>query len=615
MRSASRLTRAEQHLQADRTIQDLKKLGEALIAQWKPADPSWPTEEGAVYIRVSTLEQLLVDQGSVEQQVYIAVSEAVSRSQQDRINYRITHFYIEKPMRGKIDRRPELDRLRHRIKKKIHTFTIMKELSRIFRESTLWKEFFKLCIEHSCQVMIRGLPLNPNDPTQVLQLDILAAFAEYESNVNSKRGRESHFSAMVSSGKFNATHSVLGLDQLIVNGIPKVGFYVRNEEELKTVVWIYETFLRTSSYQVTLAEIAKLGIKNKNGHVFKKHSLTTLLTNRKYIGEWYVNEKNKDKNPRRLMPYEMFEIVSLPHGCVIDRVLWDEVQKLAAQIKGSKKRNGPRQRIYPLSGVLKFEDGTPFGGTSGKSGGHFYYKNIPHNIRLPAEELEQLTRQCVSQTLHASPTFKAALNERLARTQTVGDLMDVEVTRIEADLLELKKREETSLRRLDLFANESHEAAETIRARFYEEHSKIQTEMESLKRRAADFKNRRKLLLGEANDVRSLVANAGKVIMLIAKNDPVALRAAYAQLFYSVTVGRQRDDGSWSVKFIFRDDRFDEDTEKTEVSADFVNRTDDGRFEDKMAREEGIEPPTKRLTAACSTAELLPNNAYAERQN
>ncbi len=26
-----------------------------------------------------------------------------------------------------------------------------------------------------------------------------------------------------------------------------------------------------------------------------------------------------------------------------------------------------------------------------------------------------------------------------------------------------------------------------------------------------------------------------------------------------------------------------------------------------MAREEGIEPPTKRLTAACSTAELLPN--------
>jgi hypothetical protein len=26
-----------------------------------------------------------------------------------------------------------------------------------------------------------------------------------------------------------------------------------------------------------------------------------------------------------------------------------------------------------------------------------------------------------------------------------------------------------------------------------------------------------------------------------------------------------------------------------------------------MAREEGIEPPTRRLTAACSTAELLPN--------
>lgn len=36
---------------------------------------------------------------------------------------------------------------------------------------------------------------------------------------------------------------------------------------------------------------------------------------------------------------------------------------------------------------------------------------------------------------------------------------------------------------------------------------------------------------------------------------------------------------------------------------------------EKVAREEGIEPPTRRLTAACSTAELLPTKDKAEQSN
>ena len=65
----------------------------------------------------------------------------------------------------------------------------------------------------------------------------------------------------------------------VINDDPKVGFYVTNEKEMKTVSWIMETFLKYGSHQKTLEELRALGIKNKNGRDFKKNSLLTLLTN------------------------------------------------------------------------------------------------------------------------------------------------------------------------------------------------------------------------------------------------------------------------------------------------------------------------------------------------
>ena len=46
---------------------------------------------------------------------------------------------------------------------------------------------FRLCQQYDCEICIRGLPFNPNDPASILQLDQLAAFAEFESRTTSKR--------------------------------------------------------------------------------------------------------------------------------------------------------------------------------------------------------------------------------------------------------------------------------------------------------------------------------------------------------------------------------------------------------------------------------------------
>jgi hypothetical protein len=113
-----------------------------------------------------------------------------------------------------------------------------------------------------------------------------------------ERTKESNFSAMVSSGKFNSTHLVLGLDQLIVNEVPQVGFYIRNDQEMKVVEWVMRTFVKYASYQKVLEECQRSGVKNKNGKPFLRHSLITLLTNKKYIGKWESKRRKQSRTAR-----------------------------------------------------------------------------------------------------------------------------------------------------------------------------------------------------------------------------------------------------------------------------------------------------------------------------
>ena len=221
--NSKQLSKDERKALIDRVISECELLAKNYVKNWQPINPDWKTVEGCAYLRLSDDDQVLVEKGSLEQQINIAVSEALIRSEADHINYKISVFYIEPGITGTHDRRPQFQLMKKNIRLNKHKFVVIKEIARMIRDLLLWKELFKLCHEMQCEIFIRGLPFNPNDPTQVLQLDFLAMLAEYESKLISKRLKESVFAAIVSSGKFNLTHKVLGLDQLKINGEDKVG--------------------------------------------------------------------------------------------------------------------------------------------------------------------------------------------------------------------------------------------------------------------------------------------------------------------------------------------------------------------------------------------------------
>jgi DNA invertase Pin-like site-specific DNA recombinase len=569
---------------------------------WKPFNKTWPTREGAAYLRLSTEDQVLVKDGSLLQQVHIVMEEAKQRSEQDKVNYRVTKIYIDAGISGQKEDRPEFLMMWGQIKKERQSFVIIKELARIARDSALFKNFFQSCIEVGCEIMIRGFPINPNDPTSLFQLDVMAAVAQYEANVAEKRVRENVYSAMVNSGKFNSTHKIFGLDQLVINGEPQVGLYVPNKDELKTWQWIAGQFVKYESYQKTLHACEKRGIKNKCGRPFKKSALTTLLTNPRITGRWELNIENKARDQAKLMPYERYQIVDLPHGCLVDMNLWNRVQGVVEKLRGNKSKATRITRVYPLSGILKYEDGTAFNGSGGQGRGgnrFYYYQNIKNRFRIPVDKVEDEAKKIVAQVLRQSPELFKAIEQRTKKLTSSFDLLKGQLLNIEAEIEQARKEREALDKRLDfLLEGLRIDDAREFKESYLKKSGEIDKKLSELMMAKDTLIVQRRDFDEDQFNIKDLVKQAERVLTIMHERDPVTLKAAYRALFTSIMVSKMDENGLRKLTFNIRSDS---------EFRDFGNRAATVGFDEKMAQEEGFEPPTKRLTAACSTAELLLN--------
>nr|BFD65123.1 recombinase family protein [Bdellovibrio sp. HAGR004] len=574
----------------EKIVEDCRKAISKYHASWRPQNEDWPTLEGCAYLRLSTEDQVTIEKGSLEQQVNIAISEAEIRSQAGHVNYKITEFFIEPGLTGRDDDRPEFKRMSYEIKREKFKFVVIKEISRIARDATIWETFFRLCTTSECEIVIRSFPFNPNDPGQLFQLRILSAFAQYESEQTSKRVKESNFSAMVNSGKFNSTHPVLGLDQLKVGDELKVGFYTPNADELKTVEWLMRTFVKFGSFQKTLEESHSKGILNKHGEPFKKHSLHTLLTNKKYIGLWEVNRDNKDKNQKKLMPYEKYEEVELPHGCVVDKKLWAEVQKTIGKVSSDKIKNTKVTKIYLLSGLLKNKDGKALSGRSGV-GQHnkerYHYYGGPGVRNMRADSLEQEAFKIVKDIVDKNARLKEAVKRRISDLNSRNDLLKNEAQKIKDKISSLND-EKDSLKKslIQITKGATEQEIKEIRDEFMRNISEKNSEIETLEQ---NFKNiGESLKQGESDgfDWSYVAENAEKIQRLIAENDPVSLRTAYQKLFKEIIVGDLDDKGNRPLQFVLRgDDLFDP-----------VNPADYSSVGKELAQKELVKTPNQART-------------------
>ena len=303
--------------------------------------------------------------------------------------------------------------------------------------------------------------------------------------------------------------------------------------------------------------VPKLGVTNKKGKPFKSNSLHTLLTNRKYIGEWEINAKYKNRNQDKLLPYERYSVTKLKHGAVVDLELWQEVQSTIARIAGTKQKCTGIKGEFPLSGILQYEDGSPFHGTSchGRTTRVLHYNNPTNKVRLSADAVHQEARQRVVDIISKSAPLKDAIRARAERGNAAVQLINQELKRVQDKLHNCSAERHKLNTRLDfLLSGSTPDAAIAFREEYLRGIGVIDREEAECKRQQAALEGKR-IEVGESKiDWDHFDKVASRAQKLALENDPIALRNAYRILFEKVIVGQMDPLGVRSLQFVLRSD-------------------------------------------------------------
>ena len=264
---------------------------------------------------------------------------------------------------------------------------------------------------------------------------ILVALAQFEREMTSQRVRENALNRLLKDGKINGAAEILGLSR----DPKRAGHFLVNEEELLKVEQILKLFLKFSSKHKALCEAKKLGLTGKKGRELTGHMIDTIIDNAKwrYRGLWHANKDNEHKDPSDLPETKRFQLVELPHGPLIEEKLLDKVEEKIADTYAKRKRSGKDGRIYLLSHILQFEDGSTYYGGPGKDRRYYYYYCKGSGPNLPCDEIEKIVIDRIKAYFTGNDIFTRLVEDAVKKR--IGELpkIDHEIGRIQKELRDL----------------------------------------------------------------------------------------------------------------------------------------------------------------------------------
>lgn len=189
-------------------------------------------------------------------------------------------------------------------------------------------------------------------------------------------------------------------------GSPPLGYDVVdkklaiNEAEAEIVRLIFDMYSKKYTYNDMAKELNARGYKTKSGNEFSASSFNSILTQRKYIGEYIYNRRVSKSltgkyNSHANKPED--EIVRIPNA--VPRIIDDETfNKVQARLNQNKRKVGTykSKSSYLLSGLIVCGDcGFHYQGNSRKGGSGTIYSSYRcgrkqnHKIGCGNSELEK----------------------------------------------------------------------------------------------------------------------------------------------------------------------------------------------------------------------------------
>lgn len=362
-------------------------------------------------------------------------------------NVPILGIYADEATSGMKDTRPRYEEMMAQLRMGIGDTVVIYDQSRTFRKMTAWFAFRDELNAMGVKVISVTQPMigkDLRDPTNFLTEGSMALF----NQIWALQSRQKTMEKMRFMAR-NGQHT---------GGKPALGYTVKDgrleicEEEARIVRRIFQEYADGKSYQQIIAGLNRDGLKTKRGNAFGSNSLHDLLHNEKYIGVLvYGQSPYREDGTRNTHSKDLTNAIRIEDAlpAIVDRELFDNVQRRMEQNKRQQGGRPPTVREYPLRGRVFCADCKSAMTISTSQQKYNYYrctgKKRLHTCDMPpigAEHLERRVAEAVRMVL-GSPKDAAGLI-RILRDQAER-FQSGAVARLEA----LLQRERDIYRKLD----------------------------------------------------------------------------------------------------------------------------------------------------------------------
>lgn len=265
-------------------------------------------------------------------------------------NIPVLGIYADEATSGMKDTRTQYEQMMKQLRLGIADTVVICDQSRMFRKMTAWFAFRDELTAMGVNVVSVTQPMigkDLRDPTNFLTEGSMALF----NQIWALQSRQKTMEKMRFMAR-NGQHT---------GGKPALGYVVKDgrleicEEEAAIVRRIFREYADGKSYQQIITGLNRDGLKTKRGNAFGSNSLHDLLHNEKYIGILvYGQSPYREDGTRNTHSKDLTNAIRIEDAlpAIIDRELFDIVQKRMAQNKRQQGGRPATKREYPLRGKV-----------------------------------------------------------------------------------------------------------------------------------------------------------------------------------------------------------------------------------------------------------------------
>jgi len=312
--------------------------------------------------------------------------------------------FADEATSGMKDSRPQYEAMMQQLRQGLADTVVIYDQSRMFRKMTAWFSFRDELSAMGVSVISVTQPMigkDLRDPTNFLTEGSMALFNQiWALQTRQKVMEKMRFMAR------NGQHT---------GGKPALGYVVKDgrlavcEEEAAVIRRIFTEYASGMTYRQIIEGLNADGIKTKRGSPFGSNSLHDLLHNEKYIGVLiYGQSPYREDGTRNTHSKDGKDVIRIEDAvpAIIDKTLFEVVQKRMAQNKRQQGGRPPTTREYPLKGKVYCADCKSAMTISTSQQKYNYYrctgKKRLHNCDaapIGADELEQIVANAIREIL------------------------------------------------------------------------------------------------------------------------------------------------------------------------------------------------------------------------